>query len=136
MARALEADLWSAETADPQRLADYDLIGLGSGIYFGVPHRSLRRLVAAMPATEKEVFLFSTAGLWFLRRVWHWGLRRALTKKGYIVIGEFSCPGWDTVGPLKLIGGLNRGHPNNHDLDRALAFAESLRTRHSRSASV
>ena len=68
MARALEADLWSAETADPQRLAEYDLIGLGSGIYFGVPHRSLRRLVASMPATEKEVFLFSTAGLWFLRR--------------------------------------------------------------------
>jgi flavodoxin len=126
MARAIGADLLNAETTDPQTLTKYDLIGFGSGIYFGSPHRALRRLVLDLPPGTKRVFVFSTAGLPFLSRLWHCRLKRKLCRKGYLFVGEFSCRGWDTVGPLRLIGGLNRHHPSDDDLNRASLFARSL----------
>jgi len=126
MAHTLGADVFDAENIEPRWLAGYELIGLGTGIYFGRPHESVRRLVHEMPEGACDVFLFSTAGLPFLCPLWHSGMRRTLSKKGYAIVGEFSCPGWDTVGPLRLIGGLNRGRPDDKDLERAAAFARSL----------
>jgi len=41
-------------------------------------------------------------------------------------VGEFSCRGWDTNGWLEKIGGINKGHPNEKDLERARRFAERL----------
>jgi len=126
MALEMEAELFDAALVSPDELNRYDMIGFGSGIYFGRPHPSIRNLVSAMPALAKNVFLFSTSGLPFLRHVWHSGLKRVLLRKGYALVGEFNCRGWDTVGPLRWIGGLNRQHPNRHDLDRAVAFARSV----------
>ena len=59
-------------------------------------------------------------------RIYHRPLRRALEKKGFEVVGEFSCRGYDTFGALCLIGGLNRKHPDEQDLLRAERFAEQL----------
>jgi flavodoxin len=131
IARAVSADLFGAEVVLPRELADYSMIGLGSGIYFGAPDRSVRALAKLLPSAanasmNKRAFLFSTSGLPCLGWLWHRGLRRTLSKKGYAIIGEFNCRGWDTVGPLWLFGGLNRKHPNDNDLDRATAFGRSL----------
>ena len=46
-------------------------------------------------------------------------------KQGRIV-GEFSCKGYDTFGPFKLIGGISKGHPDKNDLDNAKAFFKGL----------
>jgi len=126
MASAIGADLFKAESVDSWLPTRYDLIGLGSGIYFGRPDRSIRSLVRNMAGGSQDVFLFSTSGLPFLSWFWHRALRNELRKKGYTLAGEFSCRGWDTVGPLSLIGGLNRHHPDENDLRRAAAFAHSL----------
>jgi flavodoxin len=56
-------------------------------------------------------------------------VRKQLESRGFEVIGSFSCRGFDTVGPFGFIGGINRGRPNDHDLDRAAAFAARLRKR-------
>ena len=74
-------------------------------------------------AERLKVFIFTTSGLPFLARLWHWPLERALANKGYDVIGNFACRGFDTWGPLWLTGGLNRAHPDDADLERAQAFA-------------
>ncbi len=58
--------------------------------------------------------------------IYHRPLRRGLEKKGFEVVGEFSCRGYDTYGALWLIGGLNRKHPDEQDLLRAERFAEQL----------
>jgi flavodoxin len=126
MARAIGADLFDARTTEPRSLTTYNLIGFGSGIYFGRPHLAIRRLVLDLPSGNQRVFVFSTSGLPFLSRFWHRGLTRTISQKGYQLVGEFSCRGWDTVGPLRLIGGLNRQHPNEDDLNRAAVFARSL----------
>ena len=42
------------------------------------------------------------------------------------VVGEFSCRGFDTVGPFKLIGGVNKGRPDERDLENAKKFARGI----------
>ncbi|MCI2427102.1 flavodoxin, partial [Candidatus Acetothermia bacterium] len=41
LAKALDADLLKVREADAAILKQYDLIGFGSGIYFGRHHKSL-----------------------------------------------------------------------------------------------
>ncbi len=127
-AEELDAELLTVEEARGRSLSDYDLVGLGSGIYFGRHHQSLRLLVNSWDTPPRTVFLFSTAGLPFLRLAQHASLRRKLRKRGCRVISEFCCRGWDTVGPLWLFGGINRRHPDTRDLERARQFAQRLKT--------
>jgi flavodoxin len=126
MARELSASLFRVEDVCPETLAGYDVAGFGSGIYFGRHHKRLIDLIDKLDRIPQRVFVFSTAGLPRLRQFWHAGLKRRLARKGCQVIGEFCCPGWDTVGPLRLLGGLNRGHPNERDLQCAVAFSHSI----------
>lgn len=123
----LGADLFTVETARDVNLNQYEIVGLGSGIYFGRHHASLRSFVDSWRQPPRRVFLFSTAGLPFLRLFQHSSLRSRLVKQGCQVVSEFCCRGWDTVGPLWLMGGINRKHPNPKDLNRALEFARKLK---------
>lgn len=123
----LNATLHSTEEARTLELRDSDVVGFGSGIYFGRHHTSLLRLADDWPKRPCRVFIFSTAGLPFLRWVQHSALRRRLVRHGCEIIGEFCCRGWDTVGPLWLMGGINRKHPNAKDVEKAKKFAELLR---------
>ena len=50
-----------------------------------------------------------------------------LLEKEFEIIGEFSCLGFDTSGPLRFVGGKNKEHPNGEDLDKARKFAVGLR---------
>jgi flavodoxin len=122
----LSADRFIVEKAKSVDLSQYDLVGLGSGIYFGRHHRSLLDLVDAWQTPPRRAFIFSTAGLPFLQKYQHSALRNRLFQKGCPVLSEFCCRGWDTVGPLWLLGGINRQHPNARDLDRAREFARTL----------
>lgn len=128
IAQLLQADVVAPEEVDATVLDDYDLVGFGSGIYFGMFHPALRRWVNQLETTasRRPAFLFSTAGLSFLNQIWHWWLKNKLSRKGFDVVGEFSCRGYDTVGPLWLVGGLNRGHPDDADLLQAANFARRL----------
>lgn len=126
IATVMRAELLTPEQATGDRLSEYDLVGFGSGIYFGRHDPLLRRLVKSSTQLPPSAFVFSTAGLPWLSRLFHWPLRHALEKRGCRVIGEFSCRGWDTVGPLFLMGGINRRHPDDRDLQRATEFANRL----------
>lgn len=130
IADVLKADLCTPASVSSEVLRDYDLIGFGSGIYFGRFDSSLRAWIQHLPDSTSEdlrnAFIFSTSGLSFLWRLWHWPLRRLLTRKGFKVIREFHCSGLDTVGPLRFVGGLNRQHPTKRDLENAATFARAL----------
>lgn len=129
MAEVLAAGVLSPEDVDVAAVGRFDLVGFGSGVYFGRTHTTVQQLVrtlGALGTVPKRAFLFSTSGLPFLSGFWHRGLRRELERFGSRIIGEFSCRGWDTVGPLALFGGFNRGHPNERDLERARGFARAI----------
>lgn len=130
IANALDADLLRVEQANANVLVEYDLIGFGSGIYFGRHHVSLLDYVDRLPMLRnKKAFIFSTSGLRRIRFIhdFHKPLRGRLQQKGFNIVGEFSCRGFDTSRPAKIIGGINRGRPNEKDLKQAEDFARGLK---------
>ena len=126
MAQVLGAALRRPSEVTSEELAAYDLIGFGSGIYFGRHHAALLALVERLPGLNKRAFLFSTRGAPILGPCHH-ALKSRLWAKGWRIVGEFSCLGWDTYGCLRRIGGINKGRPNERDLARARTFAARLR---------
>lgn len=125
IAEATQASLFTADEEVAQRLERYELVGFGSGIYFGRHDARIRALIA-IARLPRKAFVFSTAGLPVFRPVWHRGLRRRLERRGCQVVKEFCCRGWDTMGPLAWIGGINRQRPDARDLEAAAAFGVSL----------
>lgn len=130
IAENLEADIISFEKLNLDDLKNYSLIGFGSGVYFGKFHRGLINLVKKISKQEnKKAFIFSSAGMKknFFFNHSHSHIKKLLKKKGFLVIDEFFCLAYDTYGPLKLFGGINKGRPNEKDLNKASEFALNLK---------
>ncbi|MEV6769565.1 flavodoxin family protein [Nocardia sp. NPDC051030] len=127
----LGARVVAPEEVDPAGLADYDLVGFGSGIFNGSFHVGLREFVKGLPVgQQRKAFVFATSGFpEFPFRPFTRPLVRLLGQKGFEVVDTFSCRALDTLAPFKLVGGVRKGRPNAADLADARAFAENLRTR-------
>ncbi|MGW0395299.1 flavodoxin family protein [Streptomyces sp. NPDC003042] len=128
MAQVLGAKVVSPEEADLAELADADLVGFGSGVFYSRLHARLTDFVKTLPTGRGRAFVFATSGLPeiplapFTRP-----LAQLLEGKGFDVDGTFSCRAFDTRTPFKLVGGINKQRPNVGDLAAARAFAEQLR---------
>jgi flavodoxin len=130
MANTLDATLLEVKQANASILEQYDLIGFGSGIYFGKHHESLLDFVNKLPMLRnKKAFIFSTSGLRKIPLIHNFDkpLRKGLQQKGFDIIGEFSCRGLDTYRATKLVGGINKDRPNAQDLRQAEDFAKGLK---------
>lgn len=129
MAAVLHAEVVEPEAFPFTSLEGVGLLGLGSGVSYGRMHPALFDWLRGLPDTPAAIcpaFVFSTSGLPFLSRFWHAPLIRSLSKKGFVVAGEFHCRGHDSWGPLGLVGGIHRHHPDGRDLERASRFAAGL----------
>ncbi len=134
VANVLGAEVKTPQQVTPEEIAKYDLVGFGSGIYSATFDPSVLDLVDRLPRAEgKNAFLFSTYGApafvanrEFIEKN-HEQIREKLQAKGYTVIGEFGCAGWNTNSFLKYFGGLNKGRPNAEDLRNAEEFARSVK---------
>jgi flavodoxin len=126
MGIALDAKLARPRNVDENMLNDYDLIGFGSGIYKGRLHTNVLELIDRLPHMDKKAFIFYTCGMDrgepYTREV-----SEKLSRKGFTVVGKFSCPGWDTIPALAWFGGIKKGHPDQADLEKAKAFANGLK---------
>ncbi len=129
IAGALGAEIKNPNEVDPNSISSFDVVGFGSGIYFGKHHKVLLDLADKLPqVVNKKVFIFSTSGrTGDSASKFHKQLREKLQSKGFEVIGEFNCGGLDTYGLLKIAGGINKGKPNDDDLKQAEAFAQNLK---------
>jgi flavodoxin len=133
-ARVLDARIRTPRQIDPDELQEHSLIGFGSGIYGGKHHKALLDLADKLPqVTNRKAFIFSTCGVPVIGMTEevvvenHSLLREKLQSKGYIIVDEFSCVGFNTNSFLKLFGGINKGRPNAEDLKRAEEFAQNLK---------
>jgi len=127
-AKTLNAEIKAPIEVDSNSLSDFDLVGFGSGISFGNHYKALLDLVDKLPMlTNKKAFIFSTSGQAGNGPKFHRKLREKLESKGFSVAGEFNCAGFDTYGVLKIVGGIQKGHPNEEDLKEAEVFALSLK---------
>jgi flavodoxin len=129
MAGELGAEIAAPEAVSYTSIAGRPIIGFGSGVYYGRMHEALYEWLHGLPDAPEATtpaFVFSTSGLPWLTWFWHRPLRRLLARKGFRFLGEFSCGGYDTWGPLWLTGGLNKNHPDERDLERARTFAAEM----------
>ena len=138
MADALDARVMGPEDVCGMDLGSFDLVGFGSGIYHSKHHINILDLAEQIKKdTDKKAFLFSTCGAPafafdgghigdYIEKS-HGPLRKILESKGYCVVAEFVCPGWNTNSFLKIFGGINKGRPNDEDKKRAHEFALKLK---------
>ena len=127
-ARVLDAQIRTPRQIALDELQEYGLIGFGSGIYDGKHHTALLDLADKLPqVTNRKAFIFSTSSDLEPLAKNHSALREKLQSKGYVIVDEFSCAGFNTNSFIKLFGGINKGRPNAQDLQRAEEFAQSLK---------
>ncbi len=137
IAKVLDAPVTTPQQVNPEEIGDYQMVGFGSGIYGAKHHKSLLDLVDKLPqADNRKAFIFSTCGVppilydgerfreFVLQN--HTSLREKLQSKGYTIIDEFGCRGFNTNSFLAFFGGLNKGRPNAEDLMNAEEFARSV----------
>lgn len=127
--KVLNAPIMRLEDVTPDSLSEYDLIGLGSGIYSDQFHPSIIEFADQLTNTpDKKAFLFSTAAIANERKTAtdHAKIRDILESKGYEIAGEYQCPGFNTNSFLKYLGGMNKGRPNAKDLQKAEDLARLL----------
>ena len=130
MANILDAGLLQVKQVDASILEQYDLIGFGSGIFFGKYHQNLLDFVDKLPLIQnKKAFIFSTSGLRKIRFIYNFDkpLKEKLQRKGFDIIDEFSCRGYDTSLAAMIVGGINKSRPDAKDLKQAEDFAKSLK---------
>jgi flavodoxin len=130
MAKVLDAPVKSPQETVIEELSQYDIVGFGSGIDSGNNYKELLDFADALPqVSDKKAFIFSTSAIQGEDKVAkdHSLLRENLKAKGYLIVGEFSCKGFNTNSFLRYFGGMNRGRPNSDDLKRAEEFATNLK---------
>ena len=129
-AKVLDAKIKTPQQVDPEELQEYSLIGFGSGIYDAKHHKVLLDLADKLPkVTNGRAFIFSTGGITGEAKAAedHSLLREKLQSKGYVIVDEFQCVGFNTNSFLKYLGGMNKGRPNAEDLKHAEEFAQNLK---------
>lgn len=130
MAEVLGSVVKSPLDITKEEVAQYDLVGFGAGIDSGRHYQELLDFTANLEKTEgKKSFIFSTSSMQGEDKVKkdHLELRVIVGEKGYNIISEFSCKGFNTNSFLKHIGGINKKHPNDEDISKAREFAVKIK---------
>ena len=105
-------------------LSGYDLIGFASGIDFGKFYDSVEQFLKENLPQKKPVFFLYTCAKTSNR--FTESVRGEALKKDAVLLGEYGCRGYNTYGSWKLIGGMNKRHPNKAEINKAVQFYESL----------
>lgn len=123
-ARALNLEAVDIALNPDPDLKGADTVVLASGIYFNAIHKSLQAFLERAPLCGKRVALVYTCGMEY--RDFAAPVARALSQRGARYLGSCHCRGYDTFGPLKALGGIAKGHPDQADLQRVTRELETL----------
>jgi len=128
-----EADLVRIEKLNAALLSHYDLIGIGSPVfYYKIPF-NVEEVLRDLPELRgKFAFLFLTQGGHPANTFWR--MSKILNQKGIPVIGAFECFGYDTF-PAYIGTDRQKGHPDAQELSAARSFGKSLPARYERARS-
>ena len=124
IARECGVELIDATQVHEKDLEDYDLIGFASGIFYSKYHQQVLNFASINLPAGKDVFFIATAGNPIEYN--YKSIAEVVKEKGCNEVGRFQCKGFDTFGPFKLIGGLQKGHPDEEDLKAAVVFYKGI----------
>lgn len=124
MAEKVGADILKAADVNLNKFEEYDIVGFGSGVYNGKLHKELSEILSKLSQQDdKKAFIFSTTGSKTYSSMAHERFRPMLEEKGFEIIGEFSCLGFDTALTKE---GINKGRPNKQDIKDAEDFIVNI----------
>ncbi len=105
--------------------AQFDIIGIASGIYAGKLHRTVRKALSGLSGNGRKAFVLYTCGddkgAKYSQRC-----LQLLRDQGFQPMGSHWCVAWDSFGPLKLVGGIHKDRPNQSDIQNAVEFFETI----------
>ncbi len=101
-------------------LSGFDLIGFASGVAFGKYYPQLLSFMESNLPEHKRVFFLHTAG--DPREAHNAAAKAIADARGCTCLGTYFCKGFDTYGPFKLVGGLNKNRPNADEVAGAEKF--------------
>lgn len=105
-------------------LRKYEIIGFASGIDFGKFYDVIENFARDnLPVNKKVFFLYTCA---MERKGFTDSMSKIVLDKEASILGEYGCKGYNTYGPWKLIGGMNKNHPTRDEVMSAVAFFENL----------
>ena len=110
IAKTNDVELIDATQTVEKDLSEYDLIGFAS----------------VNLADNKNTFLICTYG----GRPVFKSIEQVIAYKHDTIVGRFSCKGFDTFGPFKMIGGVSKGHPDEKDIAAAIEFYNRIKWQH------
>ena len=117
-------ELLDVTKAGPKDLSGYEWIGVASGIYAGSFGKPLLKYMKENLPAGKNVFIIFTSAM--NADGMSSSARKVIEEKGCLVMGQYNCPGFNTFGPFKLVGGTAKGHPTKEEIDGAVKFYKSL----------
>ncbi|MET0017037.1 flavodoxin domain-containing protein [Oscillibacter sp.] len=116
--------VFDAQTVPAADLTGYDLIGFASGIAWGKFYESVERFAqASLPEGKQIFFLYTCADN---SRDFAASLRAVAAERGAEDLGTYACKGFNSYGPWKLVGGINKKHPTADEIQRAVDFFAAL----------
>ena len=124
IAERYEVTLIDAEVEYRDDLTSFDLIGFASGIDFGKFYDSVENFLKGNLPENKNVFFLYTCAR--KNEKFTESISAEASKKGARMMGEYGCKGFNTYGPWKIIGGMNRNHPSEAEIQEAILFFETL----------
>ena len=120
-----QGDVMLIDAREPFRdLSEYDLIGFASGIYYQRFHKSVMEYIEKNLPRGKAVFFIYTCGMDMKSYIC--AIEKLAKLKGADIKGVFSCLGYDTFGPFKLLGGIAKGRPDDGDVEAVVRFFSGI----------
>lgn len=105
-------------------LQEYDIIGFASGIDFGKFYVEIEDFAKENLPLQKQVFFLYTCAM--VRDGFTDSIKEIAFEKEAIILGEYGCRGYNTYGPWKLIGGMNKNHPTEDEIQDCVNFYKNL----------
>ncbi len=124
IARENEIEVINAEEIREKDLSGYDLIGFASGIFYSKFAEAVLSFERVNLPANKDVFLIATAGN--PREANFNAIARIVEEKNCKERGRFQCKGFDTFGPFKIVGGIQKGHPDEKEIKEAVEFYKKM----------
>ena len=124
IAKEFDIELIDATKVHEKDLREYNLIGFASGIFYSKFAAPVLNFARVNLPRGKEVFFIATAGN--PRKNYFDSITGITSEKECRERGRYQCKGFDTYGPLKLVGGIQKGHPDEAELKEAIDFYRGL----------
>ena len=102
---------------------DYDIIGFASGIAYKKFYENVNKAAEMIPEGKKVFFIYTCAKN---NTDFSQDIQSIVDKNGSECLGSYGCKGYNTYGPLKLIGGMNKQNPNEYELQKAVEFVKEI----------